>query len=281
VPALFPPGTVPGHELSGTVVAIGDGLPSWRLGERVSVLPFAQCGECELCLAGHEQVCPHAIRNGVGLGTGRPGGYAELLVVDGRMLFAQPAIVLGAGTVGLLTALVLAGRGHEQLVVVSRNAARRELAASLGLRAVSLEDAQAAARIAPECVFECAGTPAAARLAVELVGALGRIMLVGLAVEPLDLEAPPILFKEIELRGILSYSRADFAAAIELLARGAIPVDSLVTAVAPLEDAEACFQALCAPGNRHLKILLSPARRPPASADVRSATDERSPAGVS
>jgi 2-desacetyl-2-hydroxyethyl bacteriochlorophyllide A dehydrogenase len=296
IPSLFPQGTIPGHELSGRVVALGDGVPSWRLGERVTVLPFAQCGECELCRSGQEQVCPHAIPNGVGLGTGRPGGYAEYVLVDDRMLFTlpdsvddraaalteplavavraversgidqgAPAMVLGAGTIGMLTALVLADRGYEQVVVVSRNVARRELAASLGFTAVSLEEASAAARIAPACVFECAGTPAAARLAVELVGPLGRIMLVGLALEPLDLEAPPILFKELELRGVISYSRADFAAAIDMLARGAVPVERLVTATVPLEQAEASFQALTAPANSHLKILLSPQEaQPPA-----------------
>ena len=255
------------------------------------MLPFAQCGECELCRSGQEQVCPHAIPDGVGLGTGRPGGYAEHVVVDGRMLFAlpdavddragalteplavavraveqaqldpsSPAMVIGAGTIGLL---VLADRGYEQVVIVSRNSARRELAASLGLQAVSLDDAPAAARIAPAAVFECAGTPEAARLAVDLAGPLARIMLVGLSLEPLTLDAPPILFKELQLRGILTYSRADFAAAIEMLARGAIPVERLVTAIVPLEEAEASFQALTAADNRHLKVLLEPAQRAP------------------
>jgi 2-desacetyl-2-hydroxyethyl bacteriochlorophyllide A dehydrogenase len=289
VPELFPEGTIPGHEMSGRVVGLGGGVQSWRLGERVTVLPFGQCGECEYCRSGREQVCPHAIPNGVGLGTGRPGGYAEQVVVDERMLFTlpdsiddragalteplavavraveraalgpqAPVMILGAGTIGVLTALVLADRGFEQVVLVSRNTARRELAASLGLHAVALEEAAAAARIAPACVFECAGTPAAARLAVELVGAGGRIILVGIALEPLDLEAPPIVIKELELRGVIAYSRADFAAAIEMLARGAIPVEALVTATASLEDAESSFQALSAPGNRHLKILLDP-----------------------
>ncbi|HEY1777770.1 MAG TPA: alcohol dehydrogenase catalytic domain-containing protein [Solirubrobacteraceae bacterium] len=289
VPELFPEGTIPGHEMSGRVVALGGGVPTWRLGQRVTVLPFGQCGECELCRSGREQICPHAISNGVGLGTGRPGGYAEHVVVDERMLFTlpdevddragalteplavavraversgvardAPAMILGAGTIGVLTALVLTDRGHEQVVLVSRNAARRELAASLGLQAVSLEEAAAAARIAPVCVFECAGTPAAARLAVELVGPAGRIMLVGIALEPLDLEAPPIVMKELELRGVIAYTRANFSAAIEMLARGAVPVEKLVTATVPLEQAEASFQALSAAGNHHLKILLQP-----------------------
>ena len=290
IPALFPEGTIPGHEMSGRVVALGGGVPSWRLGERVTVLPFAQCGECELCLAGLEQVCPHAIPGGVGLGTGRPGGYAEHVVVDERMLFTlpdsvddragalteplavavraversrlrsdAPAMILGAGTIGVLTALVLADRGHEQVVLVSRNPARRDLALSLGLQAVTLEEAHAAARIAPACVFECAGTPAAARLAVELVGAAGTVVLVGIALEPLNLEAPPIVMKELELRGVIAYSRADFTAAIDMLARGALAVDRIVTATVGLDEAESSFQALTAPGNRHLKVLIEPA----------------------
>ena len=286
VPELFPAGTVPGHEMSGRIVGLGDGLPAWQLGDRVTVLPFAQCGECELCRSGQEQVCPHAIPNGVGLGTGRPGAYAEQVIVDGRMLFAlpdsvddrggalteplavavraveqsglsrdQPAVVLGGGAIGMLTALVLADRGFDQVALVSRNPARAELATALGLTAVSPDDlpAQAAA-----CVFECAGTPAAARLAIELVRPLGRVMLVGVSLEPLDLAAPALLFNEVELHGVLAYSRANFAAAIGMLAEGRIPVDALITATAPLEDAEAMFQALSARANPHLKVLLVP-----------------------
>jgi 2-desacetyl-2-hydroxyethyl bacteriochlorophyllide A dehydrogenase len=296
VPALFPAGTVPGHELSGRVIAVGAGVPTQRLGERVTVLPFAQCGECELCASAQEQVCARAIRDGVGLGTGRPGGYAELVVVDERMLFTlpdavgdgagalteplavavravaqsrldrrSPALILGAGPIGLLTALVLADRGFERVTIVSRNAFRRELAAALGLHAVTLDEVAAAnadaGLPAPACVFECAGTSEAARLAIELAAPLARIMLVGLALEPLALDAPPILIKELELRGIISYSRADFAAALEMLARGAVPVEALVTATVPLEEAEACFQTLTTPDHRHVKILLAPQQR--------------------
>ena len=110
-------------------------------------------------------------------------------------------------------------------------------------------------------MFECAGTPAAARLAIELVRPLGRVMLVGVSLEPLDLAAPALLFKEVELHGVLSYSRANFAAAIDMLAQGRIPVEALITATAPLEDAEAMFQTLSARSNPHLKVLLAPQQR--------------------
>jgi (R,R)-butanediol dehydrogenase / meso-butanediol dehydrogenase / diacetyl reductase len=287
VPALFPGGTVPGHEFSGRITALGAGVEGWAIGDRVCVLPFAQCGECESCLRGEEQVCPKAIASGVGLGTGRPGAYAERVTVDARMLFAlpdsvddragalteplavgvravascetapaEPVSVIGAGPIGLLTALVLRERGYERATLISRNAARGALAAEIGLRVVGLEEALTGEP--PACVFECAGTPAAARLAVEIARPLARIMLVGMALEPLDLSAPPILSKELTLRGVLAYTRADFAGAIELLASGAIPSERLISAVLPLEDAEAAFQSLTARGNTALKVLLAP-----------------------
>src|SRR5689334_13456815 len=93
VPELFPAGTVPGHEFSGVIGSCGDGVVGWHAGDRVCVLPFAQCGECAACRAGNEHVCGTAIANGVGLGSGRPGAYAERVAVDSRMLFALPDAV--------------------------------------------------------------------------------------------------------------------------------------------------------------------------------------------
>jgi 2-desacetyl-2-hydroxyethyl bacteriochlorophyllide A dehydrogenase len=291
VPELFPAGTVPGHEMSGRISELGPDVVGWAPGDRVAVLPFAQCGECETCRAGNEQVCPHAVPNGVGLGTGRPGAYAERLVVDERMLFAlpdqvsdragtlveplavavravdlagvdpsSPVAVLGAGPVGLLTALVLRARGYSQATIVSRNPVRAEKAIRLGLRVASLggieEDAANAGGF--ECVFECAGTPSAARLAVDLVRPLGSVMLVGMSMEPLDLAAPPLIIKEVTIRGVLTYNRSQFADAIDLLATREVPGEDLITGTAPLEEAESMFQTLTSPGNPHVKVVLRP-----------------------
>ncbi len=290
VPELFPAGTVPGHEFSGRIVAVGERVDGWSAGHRVCVLPFGQCGECAVCRAGNEQVCPHAVTNGVGLGTGRPGAYAGQVVVDERMLFSlpdsvddragtlveplavairavdqarvlldEPVLVLGAGPIGLLTALVLRHRGVQRTVVCSRNPARAQRAAALGLDTVSLDElALAPPAESPACVFDCAGTPAAAQLAVQILRPLGRLLLVGLSLTPLDLAAPAIVIKELEIRGVIAYRRAQFQAAIDMLAAGAIPVGELITEVMPLAEAEAAFQALTAGGSDKLKILLAP-----------------------
>jgi (R,R)-butanediol dehydrogenase/meso-butanediol dehydrogenase/diacetyl reductase len=287
VPELFPAGTVPGHEFSGRILRVGDGVRGWSAEDRVCVLPFGQCGECASCRAGNEQVCPHAVSNGVGLGSGRPGAYAAQVVVDERMLFSlpdsvddeagtlveplavairavelaevspdEPAVVLGAGPIGLLTGLVLRQRGVRRALVCSRNPARGERAAGLGLSTISIEEVP---EESPACVFECAGTPAAAQLGVEVLRPLGRLLLVGLSLAPLDLAAPPIVIKELSIRGVIAYQRAQFQAAIDMLAAGAIPVDELISEVMPLEEAEEAFQSLTARGTDKLKVLLTPA----------------------
>jgi 2-desacetyl-2-hydroxyethyl bacteriochlorophyllide A dehydrogenase len=290
VPELFPAGTVPGHEFSGRIIAAGDGVRGWSAGNRVCVLPFGQCGECAVCRAGNEQVCPHAVSNGVGLGTGRPGAYAGQVVVDERMLFSlpdsvddqagtlveplavairavdrarvvvdEPVLVLGAGPIGLLTALVLRHRGVRRTMVCSRNPARAQRAAALGLETVSIDEvALIPPAESPVCVFDCAGTPAAAQFAVQMLRPLGRLLLVGLSLTPLDLPAPTIVIKELGIHGVIAYRRAQFQAAIDMLAADAIPVAELITEIVPLAEAEAAFQALTAHGSEKLKILLAP-----------------------
>ncbi len=290
IPALFPAGTVPGHEMSGSISAVGEGVTGWSAGDRVSVLPFAQCGECDACRAGSEQVCGTAVANGVGLGTGRPGAYAERVIVDARMLFALPdsvddragtlveptavavhalaraqpragerLAVVGAGPIGLLTALVAREAGAD-VSLVSRNPGRAQSAGRLGLRAVALDDvAGAFAGGPPAIVMECAGTVSAAALALELVAPLGRLVVVGIAPEPLPIDPMALVFKEVDVRGAIIYRRADFDAAIELLASGRIPSDALIDDVIGFEAAEATFRSLVAPGNRRVKVLIDPA----------------------
>jgi (R,R)-butanediol dehydrogenase/meso-butanediol dehydrogenase/diacetyl reductase len=93
---------------------------------------------------------------------------------------------------------------------------------------------------------------------VQTLRPLGRLLLVGLALTPLDLAAPAIVIKELEIQGVIAYRRAQFQAAIDMLAAGAIPVGELITEVVPLGEAEAAFQALTARGSEKVKILLAP-----------------------
>ena len=83
--------------------------------------------------------------------------------------------------------------------------------------------------------------------------------IVGVAPEPFAFDSLPVIFKEAEIRGSFIYGRADFDTAIELLAEGRIPSAALIDGAVGLESAEQTFQALTAPGNARVKVLLDPA----------------------
>jgi 2-desacetyl-2-hydroxyethyl bacteriochlorophyllide A dehydrogenase len=292
-PAI-PAGTVMGHEFAGRIAAIGDGVEGWREGERVCVYPFIPCGECPMCEAGHEHVCMQAAVTGIGLGA-NPGAYAERIVVDASTLFhlpdtvsddagalvepfavglhgiaqaeadpTEPALVIGAGPIGVMTALGLRARGFERVLVVERNERRARRIAELGFDALGLDGVhmavlEACGGLPPPAIFECAGNPAALGLALELIRPKGRIVALGVLEEPVPISQLVLLIKEAELHGSFAYTKADFADAIGLIADGALPVESLVTSVVELDRAEEMFGKLLAPDSDELKVLLAPA----------------------
>jgi 2-desacetyl-2-hydroxyethyl bacteriochlorophyllide A dehydrogenase len=292
-PAI-PPGTVMGHEFSGTVSELGSEVEGFALGDRVTVYPFAPCGECSNCRRGDEHVCQQAATTGLGLGA-NPGAYAESVVVESSMLIPLPdqlpldhgalveplavalhgveigeakpgerCVVIGAGPIGIMTALALRARGIERVVSIEKNERRRERMSSLGIESLPLEGVHEGVLSAfggdlPDVVFECAGNPAAPQLAIELVRYRGIVVLLGVLEEPVAISQLVLMIKEAQMRASFAYRREDFDEAIELLATGKVPGDRLVTETAPLESAQSMFERLEDPSTEDIKILLRPA----------------------
>jgi 2-desacetyl-2-hydroxyethyl bacteriochlorophyllide A dehydrogenase len=291
-PAIAP-GSVMGHEFSGRIAALGEGVEGWEAGERVCVLPGTPCGSCPSCLAGNEHLCAEAMIRGHGLG-GKPGAYAERIAVHADSLFrlpdsvsdehgalveplavgvhaerqadldpSDPACVLGAGPIGVMTALALRAAGLERIVVIEPGESRRERIAGIGFEAVPLEDVHEAVieRFGgelPAAVFECAGHRDALGLALELVRPAGAIVACGVLEEPVPVNQLLLILKEAQIRGAFAYRREDFERAIELLASGDLPGDALITEVVALGRAQEMFEELLRPGTEHLKVLLKP-----------------------
>lgn len=282
---VLPEGAVLGHELAGTVAAVGAGVEGWSAGDRVCVYPFAPVDQLDIALA---------MSSGLGLGT-NDGGYAERMACDATMLWRlpeaielehgalveplavglhgidisgarpeQPVCVLGCGPIGAMTLVALRARGFADVIVVEPNAGRRALAERLGAPHVaSLENVHEAVLgalggRAPEAVIECAGHVDAPGLAVELIAPEGTIALVGMLEEPVPISQLNVMLKEAVLRGSFAYRPSDFDEAIEMLASGRVPVGELVTSRHPLEDTAACFAELRRPGTEELKVLLVP-----------------------
>ena len=85
---FFPPGTVIGHEISGTVAEVGPGVEGWRIGERVTVLPAVTCGDCRYCRSDTWLHCPQA--RFLGIHRDLPGGFAEYVKVPAGTLHRLP-----------------------------------------------------------------------------------------------------------------------------------------------------------------------------------------------
>jgi (R,R)-butanediol dehydrogenase/meso-butanediol dehydrogenase/diacetyl reductase len=288
-----PAGAVMGHEFSGTVAELGDAVEGFAEGDRVAVYPFSPCGECSNCRRGDDHVCQQAAATGLGLGVNQ-GGYAESVVVPGTMLVPIPdelsfehgalveplavglhgieigdakpgdrSVVIGAGPIGVMTALGLRARGIEQILVVEKNERRQERMRALGFEAAGLDGVHERVLSefggeAADVVFECAGNPAAPQLAIELVRSRGIVVLLGVLEEPVEISQLVALIKEAQIRGSFAYRRREFEEAVELLVAGKIPADRLITGRAPLEQAQSMFERLENPATEDIKILLEP-----------------------
>lgn len=290
--ARMPAGMVPGHEFAATVTELGDGVDGWSTGDRVAVFPFVPCESCDLCAQGYGYLCPQGLADGIGLGQAQ-GGYAESVVVpvstlrrlpdgvsdrDGALVEplavgihgvsisrsdpSTPVAVLGAGPIGVMTALALRARGYEQVVVVEVNERRRGLIEGLGFTAIGGEEL--VGRVAeilggpPPVVIDCTGHPSAGFPALELVAPRGVVVATGIPNEPTPVPYFLLAVKEAELRGVLAYSNADFDEAIEHLAAGRVPTDKVITHVAGFEETNDLFDDLLSGSTSQLKVVLKP-----------------------
>ncbi|MEZ5061508.1 MAG: zinc-binding dehydrogenase [Solirubrobacterales bacterium] len=284
---VLPEGSILGHELAGTVAAVGAGVEGWSEGDRVCVYPFPPIDRLDIAAS---------LDGGIGLGT-HSGGYAERMSCPAEMLWrvpddvdlahgalveplavalhgidisgAQPGMkvcVLGCGPIGAMTVVGLRGRGFSDVVVIEPNEQRRELALRLGAAtALGLDGVHEAVIEAfggglPEVVIECAGNVNAPALAIEILAPEGTVALVGMLEEPVPISQLNIMLKEAKLRGSFAYRPGSFDEAVAMLAAGKVPTEDLVTSRIGLDGVAAAFDELLRPGTPELKILIEPAR---------------------
>jgi threonine dehydrogenase-like Zn-dependent dehydrogenase len=252
----------PGHEWSGCVSDIGEGVEDrWREA-RVTGDTMLACGVCDRCLTGHRNLCRNLVEVGISLGFA--GALAERLAVPATSLHRLPdkvdetagalvepggngwraanaaqagpgtrILVWGAGSIGLLAAAFAAAAGAE-VHVVARNPGRGAIASHLGATPTS------AARVVTEPAFDAvidatddASVPATA---VDLVQPGGRVVFIGLSGGPSQIDTRRLVLKDVTAIGILSGS-AGLGPAIEHYADGAVDPRALVSATLPLERA--------------------------------------------
>ena len=282
-----------GHEFAGEVVAlcasgaqyVGGGAIA--AGDHVTVFPLLSCGACWSCTHGAAHVC-RTLRM---IGIDRDGGMAQFMTVSTDLLSKLPdgmplelgalieplavgvhavkmgrvgaddrVVVMGAGPIGLLTAVCLREVGVRELLVTDVSAYRLELARDLGFDALDVGACDAAREVRArtdgdeaDVVFEVAGSASAAVAMTELVRCRGTIVMESVHKTPHEVDLRAINFKEITMVGTRVYERRDYALAIELAQRA--DLSRLVSHTLPLDDGPRGFE-LMKQGDEVCKVLL-------------------------
>jgi (R,R)-butanediol dehydrogenase/meso-butanediol dehydrogenase/diacetyl reductase len=284
-----------GHEFSGVVEAVGEGVRGAAVGDRVAIMPQVFCGECEACSTGFKQRCEEMAVVGLSWAW---GGFAEYAVVgndhvavlppevsDAAGALVEPAavavhavslsglepgavlLVTGGGPIGQLAALAGLAAGAGAVYLSEPNPGRRALAAELGLGGVIDPVAEdVAARLAREtggagadvCI-ECSGNQRALDGCLAAVRRGGTVIQTALYLHPVQVDADALVMRDITLRGVYCYPVTSWPRVIRMIATGRLPVERIVTGRIGLDDLVAGgFEALLDGEGAEVKVLVQP-----------------------
>ncbi len=273
--ARVPNRHIMGHEMSGTLVELGPGVAGWNIGDRVVVRPLASCGECPACKAGHAHIC-HNLNV---LGVDTPGAMQETWTVPadtlhslpegismqraalvepiavavhdvrlGRIKAGEKVVVIGGGPIGMLEALVSRNEGAE-VMISEVNPFRLKMAAEFGFKTINPTESDIIATVnewtgdaGADAVIETSGSRPGAKDMTELVRTRGRIVMVAIYAQPVEVNLKAFVWRELEMIGGRVYEPEDFDRAIELLQ--VLPLDQLITTVQPLDQLQNIFEQI-------------------------------------
>jgi (R,R)-butanediol dehydrogenase/meso-butanediol dehydrogenase/diacetyl reductase len=279
-----------GHEFSGVITDVGDGVTGWAEGDRVAIEPVYKCGHCPSCRAGNYNICAQIGFHGLM----SDGGMAEYTIVPTDMLHKLPdnvslqlgalvepmsvayhaatlsdvksgdtAMVFGAGPIGIGLWFALRGRGVEDVFVVEPSPTRRASIEALGAATLDPTAVDVPAFIADhtvgggaDAVFDAAGVAPAIEVALACVGARRPMVSVAIYEKPLTTPLLNLVMNESRIQGSLCYTAADFEAVIALMAQDAYDTTGWVTEIGIDDVVEQGFEALHL--GTKMKVLVDP-----------------------
>jgi threonine dehydrogenase-like Zn-dependent dehydrogenase len=278
-----------GHEVGGTIVARGEGVPDRvRIGANVTVWPYSHCGACPACRVGRINSCQFNQT----LGVQRDGALTERIAVHhgkvyasetlslrelalveplsvgyhaanvGRICETDTALVLGCGAVGL-GAVAAAARKGATVIGLDIDGAKLETARKLGARhCVNAATDNAAERIAGltggegvSAAIEAVGAAQTYRMALELVATAGRVVCIGYADQPVELDTKLIVRKELEVLGSRN-ALHEFRAVVQMLEERARPFTDMISRVVPFDQAAQAFSEWSASPQSFTRLLV-------------------------
>lgn len=260
-----------GHEAGGVVAAVGPGVTTLSVGQRVSIEPGVPCRACAQCLAGRYNLCPD-----VKFFATPPydGAFSQYVVMPAQFVFPVPdsisddaaglleplsvgvwacrraqvspgrtVLVTGAGPIGLIAAQTARAYGADSVTVTDVNPHRLRLAETLGLNAIDVSGMSLVeAGVEPDVLLECSGNARATWDAVSVMARAGTVVLVGMGGDEVRLPLSYVQDRELVITGAFRYANT-WPTAIELAASGRVDLDSMVTGHFGLADVEAALTA--------------------------------------
>ncbi len=290
------PPIVMGHEAAGTIAALGSDVTNFCVNDRVTFDSTIWCGGCPYCLRGEVNLCHNRQVLGVSCGDyRRAGAFAEYVAVPAHILYRLPqtisfpeaalleavavavhavsladvvpnntALVIGAGTIGLLSLQALRVAGCSRVYIADIDASRLAVADAFGATSVLIAGPDLDNHVKQltngegvDVVVEAVGKKETVTASIDAVGKGGTVVLVGNISAEVPLPLQKVVTRQIRLQGSCA-SAGEYPRSIELLAGGAINVKPLITAVAPLEEGPGWFKRLHAREPGLTKVVLTP-----------------------
>jgi 2-desacetyl-2-hydroxyethyl bacteriochlorophyllide A dehydrogenase len=276
-----------GHEMSGTIAALGEKVTGWSVGAAVTVMPLDWDGTCPACLAGYSHIC----QNLNFMGIDSPGSLQKLWNVPAETVVALPssvrldhaalvepvavavhdvrrselapgdrAVVIGGGPIGVLIATVARDFGGEVLVIEPETNRRQQIS-DLGFTTLDPRETDQVAWVTEwtggagaDVVFEVSGAASAVLGATDLARVRGTIVVVAIHPSPREINLQRVFWRELRILGARVYERVDFETAAELISLNRIPADLLISRIVPLSETGQAFDEL--ETGRAMKILV-------------------------
>jgi len=292
------PPIVMGHEAAGTIAAVGDDVNRFKAGDRVTFDSTIYCGTCVNCARGDVNLCDNRQVLGVSCGDyRRAGAFAEFVVVPARIVYRLPeslsfdeaamleavsvalhavslvpivpestALVVGAGTIGLLVMQALRSAGCSRVFISDVDPTRLKLAEELGATATLSAGPELTPRLLQltngrgvGIAVEAVGINATINAAIDSVRKGGSVVLVGNVTPEITLPLQKVVTRQLRLQGSCA-SAGEYPRSIDLMSSGAIRVKPLITAIAPLEEGARWFERLHAREPNLMKVVLTPGK---------------------
>jgi L-iditol 2-dehydrogenase len=281
-----------GHEYAGTIIAVGNGVTEWKVGDRVTAETSAGCENCDYCRIGYTNICPN--RYGIA------GAFTNRLKVKARYVYKLPdnldlqtatlieplacivhgviedtpvlagdvCAVIGPGPFGILAALVAQAQGAT-VVLIGRETSkmRLEVARDLGIKYVVNSSKEDPLKLiqkltngyGADVAFGCAGTGAAVEFGIEAVKKRGYYTELALFESRIELDFERVLFKEVKVTGAVAHRRPAWQRTIRLIEEEILPpqiLSKVITGVYPLSEWKTAFDS--ATNKQDVKVIIRP-----------------------